>query len=86
MTEDEDYAHGLETTLFTAISVAMETLESMMAQVPAEAGGPQLGYMRAVTHDARRELDLFLDDRDMARITKVNTMIIEASAFLRTMR
>lgn len=74
--------YGLETTMFTALSVAMETLETMIDQVPAGVGGVQLGYIKAVTVDARRELDLFLEDRDPARMTKLNKLITEANAQL----
>lgn len=75
--------YGLETTMFTAMSVAMESLEAMIDQVPnGVAGSVQLGYIKAATTDARRELDLFLEDRDPARIAALNKLIAEANAQL----
>lgn len=75
--------HDLETTMFTAVSVAMESLEAMIDQVPAGvAGSVRLGYVKAATADARRELDLFLEDRDPARMTKLNRLVTEANARL----
>lgn len=74
--------HGLETTLYTSMSVALETLSTMLDQVPAELGGPEAGYMKGVVADARHEIDLFLEDRDIGRIQRVQSIITEANSYL----
>lgn len=77
----DDY-HDLETMLYTAMSVALSALESMMGQVQPEHGGPQLGYMKGIAAEARHELELFLEDRDSARIETVQRLVSEANAYL----
>jgi len=77
----EDFVHGLETTLFTSLSVALETMETMMSSIPASVGGPQLGYLKAAAGDARRELDLFLVDRDYRRLDRAKQVIETANNF-----
>lgn len=65
------------TTMFTAISVALEALTSMIDHSPQRT---ELGYVRAATLDAKKELDAYLDDGDVAHLARGNEIIQKANA------
>jgi hypothetical protein len=65
------------TTLYTSLSVALEAMTSMIDNSP---GRLELGYARAACVDAKKELDLWLEDGDMAHLLRGNEIIQKANA------
>ena len=68
-----------ETALFTALSVACEELSAV---IDASLGGVRLGFMQSALGNARKELDLFLDDRDHIHVAKAKGILDSANAQL----
>lgn len=69
-----------ETALFTALSVACEELSAV---IQASLGGVRLGFMQSAWGNARKELDLFLDDRNHDHITKAKDILDSANDQMR---
>lgn len=65
------------TTMFTAISVALEALISMIDHSPQRL---ELGYARAATLDAKKELDAYMETKDVAHLMRGNEIIQRANA------
>lgn len=68
-----------ETALFTALSVACEELEAI---INSTLSGVRHGFVAAALRNARKECDLFLDDRDAIHIAKAQGILQGASAQL----
>lgn len=66
-----------KTTMFTALSVALEAILGIIDHSPQRT---ELGYARAATVDAKKELDAYLDDGDVTHLQRGNAIIQKANA------
>jgi hypothetical protein len=65
------------TTLYTSLSVA---LEAMLGIIDSSPHRMELGYARAATVDAKKELDAYLENGDIAHLQRGNEIIQRANA------
>jgi hypothetical protein len=67
---------GLETVLFTAMSVACEATLEMTGD------DPEFEPIREKVQEAKREMDAFLEDRDRAHINRAEQIMQEGNTWL----
>jgi hypothetical protein len=65
------------TTMFTALSVALEAMVGIIDSSPKRM---ELGFARAATVDAKKELDAYLETGDPAHLQRGNEIIQKANA------
>lgn len=64
------------TTMFTAISVALESLTSMIDDSPQRV---EMGYARAATVAAQEYLERYLETRESRYLKRANEIMQEAN-------